>query len=84
MLTAIMMVLAYLIVIIGEADTPTFRGRLPQSTGEPATLTILSTAQHNHSTLQCLANVREDISKLMSDNATLTVQRELVTFCACL
>ncbi len=63
------------------ADTETVRARPPSSPGEPSTLTILATPQHNNSVVQCEAIVRNGIVFVrfeVSITATLTVHGELV------
>ena len=63
-------------------DTETVRARRPSSPGEPATLTILATPQHNNSVVQCVATIRNGIVTVRSEistTATLTVHGELVT-----
>ena len=62
------------------ADTETVRGRRPSSPGEPATLTILATPQHNNFDVQCLTTIRNGIivhvRSEASATATLTVLRK--------
>ena len=64
------------------ADTATFRARPPSSPGEPATLTILATPQHNNYVVLCRATISNGFDMLgsnISTTATLTVHGELVT-----
>ncbi len=66
-------------------DTETVRHHRPSSPGEPATLTILVTPQHNNFVVQCQATIRNGIVTVRSEvsiTATLTVHCELVTICA--
>ncbi len=68
-----------------EADTETVRARRPSFPGEPATLTIVATPQHNNSVVQCRATISngiEHVGSEVSDTATLAVHGELVTFYA--
>ncbi len=64
-----------------EADTETVRARRPSFPGEPATLTILATPQHNNSVFLCRATISngiEHVKSEVSDTATLTFHGELV------
>ena len=66
---------------IVTTETETVRVRWPSSSGEPATLTILATPQHNNSDVQCVATIRNGIVFVKSElsiTATLTVHGELV------
>ncbi len=69
---------------IVTTETETVRVRQPSSPGGPATLTILTTPQHNNSVVQCVATIRNGIVTVRSEistTATLIVHGEL-TFCA--
>ncbi len=59
------------------ADTETVRARRPSSPGEPATLTILDTSQHNNSVVQCRATISNGFDTVrpeVSITETLTVR----------
>ena len=61
-----------------STETETVRVRPPSSPGGPATLTILTTPQHNNS-VQCVATIRNGIVTARSEistTATLTVHGE--------
>ncbi|XP_064391332.1 uncharacterized protein LOC135339104 isoform X5 [Halichondria panicea] len=63
-------------------DTETVRVRPPSSPGEPATLTILATPQHNNSVVQCRAATRNGFDIVRSElsiTATLTVYATIIT-----
>ncbi len=63
-------------------DTETVRDRRPSFPGEPATLIILATPQHNNSVVQCQPHIRNGTAIVRSEQsaiATLTVHGELVT-----
>ncbi len=63
-------------------DTKTVRARRPSSPGEPTTLTILATPQHNNSVVQCLVTIRNGMDFAGSEESatvTLTIHGELVT-----
>ncbi len=66
-----------------EVSTDTVRFLAPLN-DEPATLTILATAQHNNSVIQCVVVVFRDdftiVRTAVSGTATLTVQGELHTY----
>ena len=61
------------------ADTETVTNRPPSSPGEPTTLIIMATPQHNNSNVQCLAIISNGMFKI-SDMVTLTVHGELVNY----
>ena len=61
------------------ADTETVTNRPPSSPGEPTTLIIMATPQHNNSNVQCLAIISNGMFKI-SDIVTLTVHGELVNY----
>ena len=66
---------------IVNTDKETVRVRPPSSPGEPATLTILATPQHNNSDVQCVARVLDGdgydiVRSEISTTATLTVHGE--------
>ena len=70
---------------IVRTDTKTVEHRPPSSPGEPATLTMLATPQHNNSVVQCLRNIYNGtliVGSEESATAILTVYGELITFCA--
>ncbi len=72
---------------IVATDTETVRARRPSSPGGPATLTILTTPQHNNSVVYCEAIIRNgsDHTFVISSLASLVVRGESVIMprCAC-
>ncbi len=69
---------------IVRTDTKTVEHRPPSSPGEPATLTMLATPQHNNSVVQCQAIFRKGTVFVWSEEsitATLVVSGELIFLC---
>ncbi len=68
--------------VLVATDTETVIARPPSSLGEPTTLTILATPQHNNSVVQCLATNFDRMMRVGSEESatvTLTIHGELVT-----
>ncbi len=63
------------------ADTETVRARRPSFPGEPATLTILATPQHNNSVVYCEAFIRNGPDRIFenSSTASLVVRGESIS-----
>ncbi len=66
---------------IVTTETETIRARQPLSPGEPATLIVLATSQHNNSVVYCEAIIRNgsDRTFVISSTASLVVRGESIS-----
>ncbi len=59
--------------VLVRADTETVRARRPSSPGDPATLTILATPQHNNSVVQCEAVIRNGTDRIFEISSAVSL-----------